>query len=230
MVTGTTPMPSARDAFRRHIHLLHQNAITATNCGLSLSGAASIRPYQVDIMQDEVLRKLLQALEKPVKHKVFVSYHHALDQDYYDDFSTRFHDTYESIHDHSLDNEIDSDNSDYVMRKIREGYLTGTSCTLVLIGPETYKRKYIDWEIKATLDKQHALIGIYLPTAKRSDDGTKIVVPGRLHDNITSGFASFVSWEAITASTEALDQHIKNAKSKSRSLINNSRVKKTRNG
>lgn len=181
-------------------------------------------------MQDEVLRKLLQALEPPVKHKVFVSYHHALDQAYYEAFSTKFHDTYESIHDHSLDDEIDSDNSDYVMRRIREEYLTGTSCTLVLIGQETYKRKYIDWEIKATLDKQHALIGIYLPTAKRSDCGTKIVVPARLNDNITSGFASFVSWAAITASADALDQHIKTAKSKYKSLINNSREKKSRNG
>jgi hypothetical protein len=209
---------------------LRQNAIIATNYTPSLRGTAPIRQDQGEIMKDEVLRKPLQALEKPVKHKVFVSYHHALDQDYYDDFSTRFHDTYESIHDHSLDNEIDSGNNDYVMRKIREEYLTGTSCTLVLIGPETYIRKYIDWEIKATLDKQHALIGIYLPTAKRSDCDTKIIVPGRLNDNIASGFASFVSWAAITASTEALDLHIKIAKLKSKSLIDNSRDKKTRNG
>ena len=48
--------------------------------------------------------------------------------------------------------------------------------------------------------------------------------------NIASGFASFVSWAAITASTEALDLHIKTAKLKSKSLIDNSRDKKTRNG
>lgn len=181
-------------------------------------------------MHDETLRRLLAALEKPVKHKIFVSYHHLLDQTYYDDFSTLFHDTHESIHDKSLDEEIDSDNTEYVMRRIREDYITGTSCTIVLIGAETHKRKYIDWEIKATLDKQHALIGVHLPTAKRSDDGTKIIVPDRLHDNIVSGFASFVSWASITASVASLDQHIKVAKEKSKSLIDNAREKKARNG
>lgn len=191
-------------------------------------------PSQVQIKerytQDDILRKLLAGLEKPVKHRTFISYHHSLDQGYYDAFSKHFHDTLEAIHDKSLDKEIDSDNVDYVMRKIREEYLTGTSCTIVLIGAETDTRKYIDWEIKATLDKKHALIGVYLPTAKRSADGTKIIVPDRLHDNCVSGFASLLSWEAITASADALDGYIKAAKEKSVSLIDNSREKKTKNG
>lgn len=181
-------------------------------------------------MQDDLIRKLFADLEKPVKHKIFVSYHHSLDQAYYDAFSAHFDDKLEAIHDKSLDEEIDSDNVDYVMRRIREEYLTGTSCTIVLIGSETYARKYIDWEIKATLDKKHGLIGVYLPTAKRSTDGTKIIVPERLHDNIVSGFASWVSWENITASANALDEYIKAAKEKSATLIDNSREKKAKNG
>jgi hypothetical protein len=32
---------------------------------------------------------------------------------------------------------------------------TGTSCTIVLCGAETPKRKFVDWEIKAILDKGH---------------------------------------------------------------------------
>lgn len=180
-------------------------------------------------MSNNLLRELLGELVKPVKHKIFVSYHHALDQAYYDAFSTAFHDTYESIHDKSLDEEVDSENAEYVMRRIREEYITGTSCTIVMVGAETYKRKYIDWEIKATLDKEHALIGVYLPTAPRSSDG-KITAPGRLHDNVESGYAVFVSWETITASPEALDKYITKAKSNAKSLIKNNREKKTRNG
>jgi hypothetical protein len=173
------------------------------------------------------LQELFKSLEKPVKHKIFVSYHHKPDQKYYDAFSAKFHDTYESIHDASLDSEIDSDDVDYVLRRIREEYITGTSCTIILIGAETYQRKYIDWEIKATLDKEHALLGIYLPSAPRNEKG--ITVPGRLHDNVQSGYAVFTSWEKATASPESLGKYITDAKSKLKSLIVNSREKKKRN-
>jgi len=65
---------------------------------------------------------------------------------------------------------INSGDSDYVMRKIREDYLTGTSCTVVLIGRCTWARRYIDWEIAATLrnspnDPRGGLIAVQLPSA-----------------------------------------------------------------
>ncbi|MGG2019683.1 TIR domain-containing protein [Pseudomonas sp. S8] len=174
------------------------------------------------------LQEILKSLEKPVKHKIFVSYHHKLDQAYYDAFSKQFHDTHEAIHDASLDNEIESDDTEYVIRRIREEYITGTSCTIVLIGAETYQRKYIDWEIKATLDKEHALLGIYLPSAPRN--GVNITVPIRLADNVRSGYAVFTSWKNATESPESLDKYISEAKGKYKSLIDNSRDKKKRNG
>jgi len=90
--------------------------------------------------------------------RVFLSYHHAVDQPYYDAFSRTFHDRYETIRDNSRDRKIDSDVTDYVMRRIREEHVAGTSCTIVLCGLETRWRKYVDWEIKATLDKQHGLM------------------------------------------------------------------------
>ena len=90
----------------------------------------------------------------PVKRKIFVSYHHDNDQAYYNEFSRFFSDQYDAIQDSSLDRLIDSDDTEYVMRRIRENYITGTSCTVVLCGPQTRWRKYVDWEIKATLDKQ----------------------------------------------------------------------------
>jgi hypothetical protein len=41
----------------------------------------------------------------------------------------------------------------------------GSSCTPVLVGWDTRGRKYVDWEIDATLQKKHGLIGMHLPTA-----------------------------------------------------------------
>ncbi len=38
--------------------------------------------------------------------------------------------TYDVIHDNSLRDSISSNDSEYVMRKIREDYITGSSCTI----------------------------------------------------------------------------------------------------
>lgn len=168
--------------------------------------------------------------QAPVKHKIFVSYHHHGDQAYYDAFSKAFHDTYNVIYDNSLERSIDSDDVNYVMRRIRENHITGTSCTIVLVGAESPKRKYIDWEISATLEKGHALIGVRLPTARLTPDNQYVLVPDRLLDNINSGFASWLTWDQITASTAQLGQHIAEAKNRNVSKINNTRARRVRNG
>ena len=54
---------------------------------------------------------------------------------------------------------IDSDDTEYVMRRIRENYNSGASGTFVLCGSDTPERKYVDWEIKATLDDRHGPVG-----------------------------------------------------------------------
>ena len=142
-------------------------------------------------MSNGLLGSLLYPTQ--IKRKVFVSYHHGNDQWFYNEFSRVFNDTYDVISDNSLDRAIDSDNPDYVMRRIREKYITGSSCTIVLCGAETPNRKYVDWEIKATLDKEHGLIGINLPTSITSQYGG-VIVPDRLHDNVQSGYAVWIDW------------------------------------
>jgi MTH538 TIR-like domain (DUF1863) len=77
------------------------------------------------------------------KRKIFISYHHGEDQFHYDVFSSIFHNHYQAVSDNSLDRQIDSDNVEYVMRSIRENYITGSSCTVVLVGRETWGRKYV---------------------------------------------------------------------------------------
>jgi hypothetical protein len=167
--------------------------------------------------------------QQPVKRKVFVSYHHGGDQPYYDDFSKSFCDTYDVITDNSLDRRIDSEDVNYVMRRIREGNISGSSCTIVLVGKDTWGRKYVDWEILATLEKEHGLIGVRLPTAPTTPQNT-VTVPDRLYDNIKSGYALWLTWQEITAGAQACTQFIEQANARDKKLIINTRDRRLRNG
>ena len=175
-------------------------------------------------------RSLLSQLNHSIKRKVFVSYHHAGDQGYYNRFSATFADGYEAIQDSSLDRRIDSKNPEYVMRRIRENHITGTSCTIVLCGMYAGQRKYLDWEVKATLDKQHGLVGIRLPTnpVQTNDSSYK---PERLQDNINSGYAVWGDWDSLaTGGVNYLTSLIETANAKPKSSIENDRVLKPQNG
>lgn len=170
---------------------------------------------------------LMPQLTQPVKRKIFVSYHHDSDQAYYNEFSRFFSDTYEAVQDSSLNRLVDSNNTDYVMQRIRDNHITGTSCTIVLCGPQTRWRKYIDWEIKATLDKQHGLLGIQLPNNIPDPQG-RVHVPDRLCDNIGSGYAVWTSWDILTL--DHFRSCIEIANRKPKSLIRNDLIMRSRNG
>jgi hypothetical protein len=162
------------------------------------------------------------------RRKIFVSYHHHGDQDYYETFSRNFHDTYEVVTDNSLERKIDSDDADYIKRRISENNITGTSSTIVLVGVDTWGRKYVDWEIKATLDKQHGLIGVQLPTLVADLTG-KVIVPSRLYDNIQSGFAVWITWAQITSTPESCMSYIEQGNQRDKKLIVNTRERRLRN-
>lgn len=88
-------------------------------------------------------------------HKVFISYHHK-DQAQVDNF-VKTYDTEagafiaRGLGIEMADDIIDSDDTDYVMRKIRERYIKDSTVTIVLIGNETWSRRYVDWEIQSSL-------------------------------------------------------------------------------
>jgi len=134
------------------------------------------------------LRTILTA-----KPKVFVSYHHQRDQSYYERFTKLFDQGYDIITDTSIDRIIDSDDADYQQQIIRDQHISGSSITIVLCGAESWKRRWIDWEIHMTLNKEHALLGICLPTNPKNING-KVTVPDRLHSNIETGYAHFINW------------------------------------
>ena len=102
------------------------------------------------------------------RRKVFISYYHHQDEEYKGRFVRM-------MRDHIVDKSVDTggivDSSlpvDEIRRQIRDDYIADATVTVVLIGPCTWQRKHIDWEIAASLmDTDHndrcGLLGIRLP-------------------------------------------------------------------
>lgn len=163
------------------------------------------------------------------KRRVFVSYHEA-DWYYYDAFSVLFDDTWDFVTDRSLRKlygDLDSD-PEYVIRQIREKHIAGTSATIVLCGAQTWQRKFVDWEVCATLNKGHGLLGINLPTNPLSYDNT-YPTPLRFLDNYHSGYAVWHQWDELQQVPARLVEWIENAVSLPARLIVNSRSLMRRN-
>ena len=129
-----------------------------------------------------------------MSHKVFVSYHHHNDQreakwikDHYgkDDV----------FMDRSLESAFEGLSDEVILSSIRTHNLKDSSVTIVLIGSETAKRKWVDWEINASLRPysprtRNGLLAIYLEDYYDA--------PARLQDNINSGYAVTMSWRNIS--------------------------------
>lgn len=158
---------------------------------------------------------------------MFVSYHHGVDQWYADEFRRFFCDQFEAFTDNSLERALNSDDDTYIRWSIKQNYIRGSSCTVVLCGPQTRWRKYVDWEIKTTLDLSHGLVGIWLPN-NPCDMGGQFHKPDRLQDNFTSGYAEFIRWDSCTVLN--LQQAIERAVNRSSLLIRNERSLRQRNG
>lgn len=161
--------------------------------------------------------------------RIFVSYHHANDRQAYEDFTALVDGSYDVCTDHSVRGRIHSDNSAYVIRRIREEYIAGSSVTVVLCGRDTPWRKFVDWEIKATLDAEHGLVGLCLPSCARDAQGSR-PAPDRLFDNIQSGFAVWTHWPTLLGGAHSIQTAIHNARARDRRLIDNRRPIMGRNG
>ena len=150
----------------------------------------------------------------PPRHKTFVSYHHANDQDRKQIFDLRFGNKFEILQRGSVDlGDIDpSLQTDTIRQKIRDEYLRDCSVTVVLVGTQTWQRKHVDWEIGATLrhtqyNPRGGLLGIMLPSYRNAypnaltlrRDGSIATydpntIPPRLHDNVQCGYAMLHPW------------------------------------
>ena len=93
--------------------------------------------------------------------------------------------------DETLDELIESKNDDYVMRQIREDHLSDSTVTLLFIGKDTWSRKFVDWELAASLHqgpvagKPNGVVAILSPEL------TDAILPDRLVDNLQTGYAKF---------------------------------------
>ena len=124
------------------------------------------------------------------RHKVFISYHHDEDQEYKDRFVRMMGD---NILDRSVDVGDIVDNQlplDEVRRRIRDDFIADATVTIVLIGPCTWKRKHVDWEIGSSLrdtekNPRCGLLGILLPNHPDfgKEEYDPHLLPPRLADN-----------------------------------------------
>jgi len=166
------------------------------------------------------------------KRKVFISYHHN-DQHEVDEFINRF--AYREnifipkiLGVNGIENDlINSTNPAYVMNQIRQRYLQDSTVTILLLGSCTHSRRYIDWELKASLTQ-----GSYTPNGVMSiilpSQGNSVWLPPRLEDNWNQGNKNcYIHHWIYPSSSQVLSNWIEDAYSArtNRShLISNSQI------
>ena len=140
------------------------------------------------------------------RHKVFVSFHHDDDDQTYKDLFVRMMEG--DIVDKSVeDGDIDVNlKTETIRQKIRDDFIADATVTVVLIGPCTWQRKHVDWEIGSSLrgtkkNPRCGLLGILLPNHLNysTKQCNPHLIPPRLADNCNGSdpYASVYDWPAI---------------------------------
>ena len=137
------------------------------------------------------------------RHKVFISYCYEDDEVWKDCFirmmGYRIVDKSVKVGDIIDDNVLTVD----TLRRVREEHLAEATVTVVLIGPRTWQRKFVDWEIGATLrdtrlNPRCGLLGILLPhhPGYRQPERNLRLAPPRLAVNCGGDdpFAQIYDW------------------------------------
>jgi hypothetical protein len=117
------------------------------------------------------------AIPQPVRRTVFISFSR-FDRTEADSFVQRWSVQERVFIPKALgitfgDDLINSENAEYVISRIRRDYLADSTITIVLIGICTHSRRFVDWELKASLRQgenttPNGLLGILLPSASES--------------------------------------------------------------
>lgn len=168
------------------------------------------------------------------RHKCFLSYH-AADVDAVANFVTTFGEVFipKVIGLSESDPLIGSNNTEYVMDRIREKYLTDSSVTIVLLGKCTWSRRFVDWEVLSSLrrdrvNRLNGLMAVELPTITQADQSK---LPPRVRDNLptkdgTDGYARWYNYPTSSTALRKWVQDAFDARSTRAGLINNSRARK----
>lgn len=142
-------------------------------------------------------------MPKAPRHNAFISYYHEQDQAYKECFARM-------MKGHIIDKSVNIGDivdrnrpTEATLQSIREDHIAQVSVTVVLIGRCTWQRKYVDWEIGASLRETQSnsrcgLLGILLPTHPDFGKDTyhSRFIPPRLADNCghNDSFASIYDW------------------------------------
>ena len=144
------------------------------------------------------------------RHKVFISFHHQ-DQAYKNWFVRMMGN---DIVDESVgDGDIDDDNlaTETIRQRIRDNFIRDATVTIVLIGPCTWQRKHVDWEIGSSLrdtnrNSRCGLLGILLPNHPNyfTMQCNPRLIPPRLADNCTGfdPYAVVYKWRVAQAACD----------------------------
>ena len=135
------------------------------------------------------------------RRRVFVSFHHE-DQRYKDEFVRM-------MGDRMIDESVDIGDIpqniavDTIRRDVRDKFIRRATVTVVLVGPCTWQRKHVDWEIGSSLratklNSRCGLLGILLPNHPNFGDRTygRHLIPPRLADNCDGNnpYAHIYNW------------------------------------
>lgn len=138
------------------------------------------------------------------RHKVFISFHEK-DKRYRDQIVRMLGDDIvdKSVHDEDIDDRLKTST---IRQKIRDEFIADASVTVVLIGPDTCRRKHVDWEIGSSIRKTKknsrcGLLSILLPNHPNYNDATydSALIPPRLADNCIGEdpYAKIYRWEDL---------------------------------
>ncbi len=103
-------------------------------------------------------------------HRVFISYHHANDQEYKSALLS-LNESLGVFIDYSVDTgDIDPAlPAQTIRKKIRDEYLRESSVTVLIVGTQTAGRKHIDWELYSSMidgqvNKRSGIVVVQLPS------------------------------------------------------------------
>jgi len=160
-----------------------------------------------------------------IRRKVFIS-HFKGDRNEVDAFINCFNAVFipKVLGANDNDDFINSADTNYVMQHIRNLYLQDSTVTIVLLGSCTHSRRYVDWEIKSSLQQgnmvPNGLIGITLPSRIN-----KAYLPDRFKENWNKDGGGYAIFRSYPSSEHQLAEWIEDAyqaRTSQSHLINNS--------
>jgi hypothetical protein len=106
---------------------------------------------------------------------------------------------------------VNSGDTEYVMSVVRRDFLGDSTVTLLLLGTCTHSRRYVDWELKASLRQgdyyvPNGLLAVSLPSAPRS-----LHLPPRFQANWRQDGNGYAQWQAPPTQADQLGAWIETA-------------------